>query len=142
MAREIKDVTIGEHKYTFGHWDPDHGLSMFTRLIKMVGEPLAKVLVGASEVAAKGGGLDADIKEEDYAVVVGDLMSSLGMRLQEDEVKTFFRDAQRQLTCDGKQPTYEVHYAGRIGHLMLVTKAQCQHQFSDFLELLPGKSLG
>lgn len=139
MSRETKKITIGEENYEFGHWTPDFALSMLTRLIKMVGEPVARMIVGAGEVAKEKGSMDAEMNEGDTAKIVGEMIGSLGMRLTEDEVRKFFRDAQEQMLVKGQptKPIYDAHYAGRIGHLMKVTKAQLEHQFSDFLEFLP-----
>lgn len=140
MSRDMLEKQIGDHKYTFGCWDPDFALDMFTRFIKMAGEPMAKAIIGATKVASEAEeGLDKEMNEGDMAQIMGEAMASLSMRLNKDEVKSFFRDAQEQILVDGKQAkeVYKVHYAGRIGHLMLVTKEQMRHQFADFLELLP-----
>lgn len=139
MSRELKEITIGEENYTLGQWEPDFALKMLTRFIKMAGEPMAKMIIESGKLVEEAGGLDEEVSDAKMSSVVGSMLVSLGSRLDEDEVVKFFADAQEQILCKGK-PTksiYKAHFAGRIGHLMLVTKAQMQHQFSDFLELLP-----
>ena len=133
--RKPKDVKIGEHTYTFGYWGPDEALGRLTKLIKICGEPIARIIVGATSGAKESGkGLDAELDE---AKVIGDAISGLALKLNEVEVKAFFRECQDQMLCDNRQIEYKTHYMGRPGHLVKVTIQQLRHQYSDFLELMP-----
>ena len=145
MARENKELEIGTEKYTLTHWDPDHAMSMLVRFIKLAGEPLAKMIVGAVDVAKESEeGMDKELTSADQAQFMSDALGSLALRLNEGDVKTFFRDAQKGvISKDGKlsdSGVYMVHFTGRPGQLMKLTMENMRHQFQDFLELLPGLS--
>lgn len=131
----LNEFKVGEHTYQYGFWSPDDGLTRLVTLIKLVGEPIVKLIVGATSAAKNSEkGLDADVDE---IQVLSTAMSGLAAQLNEQEVKNFIRGCQDQLLCDNKQINYDMHYKGRIGHLMQVTMQQLRGQYSDFLELLP-----
>ncbi len=132
--RKSTDLKLKDETYTFGQWETDLGLSMLTRLIKLVGEPLAKIIIGSAGAEEGKSGLDTDIGD---AAFVADAIAGLALRLDEDMVKTFFRDAMEQAICNGQPIDYDNQFRGRIGLLMKVTFHQVRHQFSDFLEFAP-----
>lgn len=137
--RKIEELKIGDETYLFGHWDPEHALRMFTRLVKLIGEPMARILIGVTNETKKKGGLDKEISEEEQLALVGPAITSLAARLDEDEVVSFFKDAQEQVKCGGVEVRNEFkhHYTGKLGAMMTVTIHQVRFQFKDFLGLLP-----
>lgn len=138
--KEPSIVPIGDHKYEFRNWEPELGLRMLTRLIKLVGEPAAKAIIGLKNEADKTGkGLDGEIPEGMDAMIGGEVIASLAKNLDEEDVIKFVRESMTEAFVDGKPLAgqYKAHFLGRPGLLLKVVKAQLQHQLSDFLELLP-----
>lgn len=142
--RKTSTKSIDGHKYEVGHWDIDKQLGVMTRLIKLLGEPLARTLMGAvSEAnkseknAGKKVGMK-DLLDMDLSKHLNEAVSALIMRLNEDEVKQLLRDVTTDLLCDNKPVVYDTHFMGRIGHLLKVAVFCIRHQYSDFLDVLPG----
>ena len=137
---KMGEFTIDGHKYQCGTWDVDTATNTLTKLVKLLGEPLVMVLMGAVDSVKEkggGGGLQSlmnteleDIKTE----AIGKAFQGLALRLNEQEVKDLFRlCCGQQLLCDGKQIDYNAHFMGRIGHLLKVTMQVLRHQYRDFL---------
>jgi len=123
---------IDDKTYTFHYWEPEKALERLTKLIKLVGEPAAKLMIGAAKQKQEGGSImDMDMN------IASDAIGSLAMRLGESEVKGFIIECQDQLLCNNGPIHFNQHYKGKIGHLMKVTLAQVRFQFADFLEYLP-----
>jgi len=135
---QLGEKEIGGHNYSVGYWDVDTSTATLTRLFKILGEPLGKVLLGALEGKEEGQSL-LDVKlDENQGKFLSEAISGLSMRLNEDEVKNLLRQCCKQLLCDGKQIDYNTHFMGKIGHLFKVCLFVLRHQYSDFL----GESLG
>lgn len=129
--RKISEKVIDGKKYMIGHWPVDTQLTMMTRLIKLLGEPLAMIIMGGE--GSKKSILDVKLDGS----VIGPAISALSLRLHEDEVKQMFRDAVSGVKCDGKDIEFNTHFMGRIMHLMKVATFCLRHQYQDFLEELP-----
>lgn len=134
---KMGEFTIGDEKYQCGTWDVDTATDTLTKLVKLLGEPLVMVLMGAVESTKdKEGGLKAlmntdidDLKTESIAKA----FNGLAMRLNEKEVKDVLRLCTSQMLCNGKQIEYNTHFMGRIGLLMRVAMQVLRHQYRDFL---------
>lgn len=138
--RKTTETTIGDHKYTIGHWPVDKQVKMLTKLTKILGEPLFKMLVmGNPANAAKE---DAGFMDNPRVMeAMAASFSGLVARLDEEEVKQLMRDVVTdQVLCDGKPFDYNTHFMGRIGHLFKVAVAVVRHQYADFLDVIPGLS--
>ena len=121
--RQPVEKEIDGHSITITMLQPDKALKILTRLVKVVGEPLA--------VFAEAGGLEA--------AVTGDLIKkavqSLGEKLDEDDVVKTVMELMDCVIIGGKQgkAVFNVHFAGNLGHLFKVLAAVLEVQFGDFL---------
>lgn len=129
-------TVIGEHKYTIGHWTVDKQVEILTKLTKLMGETLLRMFIlGGDQKKESTGVMDNPAVMEAVAASFGGLVT----RLNEQEVKQLLRDiVTDQVMCDGKQFDYNTHFMGRIGHLFKVSLAVVRHQYSDFLDVIPG----
>lgn len=134
--RKTSTSTIDGQKYEVGHWTVDKQIGIMTRLIKLLGEPLAMTFMGAMS----GGKKDVkSILETDMTKGIGEAVRSLVLRLNEEEVKSLLREiATDSIICDNKPFDYNTHFMGRIGHLLKVVMFSVRHQYADFLDVLPG----
>ena len=130
---KMKEVTIDGKKYSFGYWDVDTSTEYLTKLIKLLGEPLAMILLGAVDKKEEG----QSLMDIDTSQIKGDAIAAafkgLASRLSEDEVKQIMRQCANGVLCDGKKIDYNSHFMGKIGHLFRVALANLKHQYSDFL---------
>ena len=131
--RQMGEGTVDGLKYEVGHWPVDKATGMLTKLIKILGEPLAMVIVGA--VGNKKDG--ESIMDADLSALKGESISKafagLSTRLDEHEVQKMLKEINEGILCDGKRIDYNTHYMGRIGHLFRVSMFVLKHQYSDFL---------
>jgi len=141
-SKESTTVELKGCKYEFGNWEPELGMRMLTRLIKICGEPLAKAIIGmGAEAASKG--LDAEIDNTKKMELIGAALGALAMNLEEETVVKFVKDSFTEAYVDGKplSSVWKAHFMGRPGLMLQVVRHQLQHQLSDFLELLPVSAL-
>lgn len=130
---QLGEATIKGQKYQFGYWDVDTSTSYLTKLLKLLGEPLAMALLGAIEAKEDGQSLmDVDM-DQLKGEAIAKAFQGLAARLNENEVKEILRQCQKGVMCDGKQIDYNTHYMGKIGLLFQVSLANLKHQYSDFL---------
>lgn len=131
---QLGEKLIDGKKYQVGYWDVDTSTATLTKLFKILGEPLAKILLGALEEKKEGQSL-MDVKLDGaQAKFVAEAFSGLSSRLDEGEVQKLLRQCCGQgLLCDGKQVEYNSHFMGKIGHLFKVAFFVLRHQYSDFL---------
>lgn len=134
------EFTLDNHKYQCGIWDIDTATDTLTKLVKLLGEPLVMVLMGAAEGHKKNGGEGGlqglmKMEVEDLPTeAIASAFKGLAMRLNEKEVKELLRlCCGQQLLCDGKQVVYDQHFMGRIGLLLKCTIQVLRHQYKDFL---------
>ena len=137
---KMGEFTIDGVKYQCGTWDIDTATDTLTRLVKLLGEPLVMVLMGAVDSQKSKGGsgsisglLNTDI-EDIKTEAIASAFKGLSMRLNEDEVKQLLRQCcGQQLLANGKQVVYDEHFMGRIGLLLKCTMQVLRHQYRDFL---------
>lgn len=121
--RSPEEREIDGHSITITMLPPDQALKILTRLVKVVGEPLA--------VFAEAGGLEA--------AVTGDLIKksvqALAEKLDEDDVVKTVKELMECVLIGGKQgkQVFNAHFAGNLGHLFKVLQAVLEVQYGDFL---------
>ena len=133
--RKMTSGLIDGSKYEVGHWAIDKQLDIMVKLIKLFGEPIAMMLMGALQ---SKGGIKEALSSELSAKSSQEAIKALMGRLNEAEVKSLLRECTESLLCDGKQIAYDVHFMGRIFHLLKVALFCIRHQYQDFLDVLPG----
>lgn len=129
-----ENFEIDGEKYKVKHFSATRGTRIFARLVKFAGEPVAKFLSAGKA-----------IKENDDAaanVVLGQAISALSSRIDENEVETLIKDILDSVqVIDAKSGKirgvgaeyFDVHFQGRIGHLFKVLGKAVAFQYSDFL---------
>lgn len=86
--RAIKEVTIGEIEYKITPMNPIKATKVLTRVLKIIGKPLAK-LIGNSKKSAPGESLlDAELGEG----LIGEAIEALVERLDEGEVERLIKE--------------------------------------------------
>lgn len=131
--REMGKSEIDGEKYQVGDWPVDKATGMLTKLVKLLGEPIAMVLLGAIKDQKEGESLmDMDV-EKLKGDVIASAFKGLASRLDEREVQQMFREFTTDILHSGKKVDYDAHFMGRIGHLFRVSVFVLRHQYSDFL---------
>lgn len=135
---KLGEAKIDGKTYSFGYWDVDTSTEYLAKLIKLLGEPIARVMLGVVEKKEAGQSiLDVDTKNLNTEAVAS-AFQGLALRLNEEEVKDLVRQCTRGILCDGKKIDYQSHFLGKIGHMMRVCLANLKHQYADFLAASPG----
>lgn len=140
--KQISSKLIDGKKYEVGHWALDKQLDIMVKLIKLLGEPIAMMIMGSMQ---QKGSLKEMLDSNLTAQMSSEAIKSLTGRLNEADVKNLLRECTDGLLCDGKQISYDVHFMGRIFHLLKVTLFCIRHQYQDFLDVIPdlkGAGLG
>jgi len=140
--KKLSSKLIDNQKYEVGHWSLDKQLDIMVKLIKLLGEPVAMLLMGALQ---QKGSLKEVLNSQMSSQINSEAIKAFTSRLNEAEIKTLLKECTEGLLCDGKQISYDVHFMGRIFHLLKVALFCIRHQYQDFLDVLPdqqGSGLG
>jgi hypothetical protein len=132
--RKTSQQLIDGKKYEVGHWSLDKQLEIMVKLIKLFGEPVAMMIMGALQ---SKGSLKEALNAELSLKMSSEAIRALMSRLSEGEVKSLLREVTEGILCDGKQVSYDVHFMGQIMHLLKVALFCIRHQYQDFLDVLP-----
>ena len=137
--REPTKATIGEIEYCVTPLNPIKGAKTLTRLLKIVGEPLAKIIKNAKPSKDGGSILDLEIEGD----VLGIALEALVGKLEENEVERLLKDLLNSnhvtFSADGeeflKMADIDAHFAGIGGGLMnmfKLLKVSLEANYSDF----------
>jgi len=139
--REPKEVTIDEVTYKMYPLSPFKSSKILTRILKLIGRPLGK-LIGESQKDAKGNGslLDADVNPE----IIGMALEALTERMEENAIEKLMKDLLPTdlitFSVDGedykKIVNIESHMNKRekgLMHLFKLVKFSLEVNYSDFL---------
>lgn len=137
--RKTTSGMIDGSKYEVGHWPVDKQLDIMTKLIKLLGEPIAMMVMGALQ---QKGSLKEALSAELTMKASQESIKALMSRLNETEIKSLLREVTEGVLCDNKQIAFDVHFMGRIFHLLKVALFCIKHQYQDFLDVLPGLASG
>lgn len=130
MSRElVKELTLDEFSYTITMLNADEGLKLLTKLTKLIGKPL----------------MELSKTQADQANALEHIKNAVGLlteKMDEDEVLSLIK---RLLDCvimkgDGSMSVktkFNTHFRGRLGHLFKLLVEVVNHNFSDFLDVLP-----
>ncbi len=136
MSNQPKTVVVKGLKYTIDTFYADSALSVFTRLVKIVGEPIAR--------ASSLKGMTSD--DEKFGEVILEIVRALMVRLDEKEVVQIVADLLSVVTPDGqtyplydmenRQGNWRVHFKGKPADMLLVVVESVRENFGDFLSVL------
>lgn len=151
MAKTPKTYKIGDTEYAFYPMSPERSIKMLTRLTKVLGEPLVRVLAGvvSSQTGDDEKQQPADdrnllvnaVKSKDAAEAIASAVSTLASRLDEDQVvdtiKTLISSAEIKRHGDNgtRRINFEADYAGRIGELLMATRYAIEAEYGDFFDV-------
>lgn len=138
--REPKEITIDEITYKMYPLSPFKSSKILTRILKLVGRPLGK-LIGESQKGGKGGLMDADVNPE----IIGLALEALTERMEESEIEKLMKDL---LPLDlitfseegGEKFTKIINIENHLNkrdkglmHLFKLVKFSLEVNYSDFL---------
>lgn len=117
-----QEVTVGEDSYTITMFSPTKGLAVLTKLMKLVGEPLAQAASGMNE------GIES---------VLPKIMNALVERLDEKQVENLIKEDLMSCVLFQNQPVkpiFDIHFQGKIGQMFKVCVEVVKFNYADFLE--------
>ena len=124
--RDLVTKEIEGKAYTFSQYTTTESLKILTRLLKIIGEPLAKVM---KSVSASENPLSAELNID----IIAEAIAVLSARVGEDEVVALVRKLSTEgVVCENKQISFDLHYQGELGLLFRVVSANLQVQYGNF----------
>ena len=131
---EQKDFEIGGEIFSIRMFPATEGLKVATKLLKIIGEPLAELAKGASS-----GGTQMDN--------VADAIKSLAPRLDEENVVALCMKLTSVVLVPGQHVVtldkqFNNYFAGKYGLLFKLLVKVVEYNFADFLDGLPLKNTG
>jgi hypothetical protein len=123
--RHTQEKEIDGINYQFVHLPATTAFKIQQRLIGIVGRPLASAV---SQFDPKKG-IESTI---DMESIVGVLVENLA----DERNESLMKDLIKGISFDGKEISaiFDVHFAGRMGHLWKVLFEQIQFQYSDVFQ--------
>ena len=123
-GREVelqKEVLIDGQEYKIHMLPPSRAFKLAVRLTKFVGEPVAAMAANAGD-------------GERVASVLPAAVKSLMANLDEEGTLELIKQLLDSVTQKNKQLNFEIHFAGKLGHMLKLTSKVVEVQFSDFFE--------
>lgn len=143
IDRDINGVT-----YNFEQFNTTLALKTLTRLTRLIGEPLAIALGGASTTppTTPGGASAVKTKIADREIsgeTLGKAVHALIERLDDKEVLSLFEllTAEKVL-CNGGKIVFNDHYRGNITLMFKVFMTALEVQYGNFMDVLSEKPKG
>lgn len=130
--RRTADLEIDGVRYTTTQYPATGGHKLLIRLAKVAGGPLVSVM--------SAGGLGADVTPDLIAKAIDSLMGAV----DEDMVDKLVKDAlatTEVMEDSGRKALiacFDIHFAGRYGHLYKVLKEVLAFQYGDFFGAIAG----
>lgn len=123
--RHTHEVEIDGLKYTFTHFPATHAWRVHQKLLGLAGAPLASILNSVDPKSP----LESKVNLEGLIV-------SLFDNLSDDSSELLMKDLLKCSTYENKELTmiFDVHFAGRIGHLWKVIAEQVKFQYADVFQ--------
>lgn len=137
--REPKEVTIGEITYKITPMNPIKATKVLTRLLKVIGKPLSKLIGEGAKTAPGESVLDANIDE----TLIGEALAMLTENLEEGKVESLIKDLLNKdyitFSEDGESYTkllnVDAHFGQLEGGLMgmfQLLRYSLETNYSDF----------
>lgn len=143
-----QDITIDGEKYVVQLYDPDTGLTLYARLLAILGQPLVKMLGMFKNTGSKDG-KSPDIKEmlkaglnfDDIDIdAAGDAIGTLFMKMKPEEFVPLIKEI---LCCTFQKSSltpvndvFSAVFVGRYNHVFKLTAKTLGVQFPDFLSAI------
>ena len=122
-----REILVDGESYKVTQFSASKGMKLLTRLIKILGEPMASFFSNP----------DA---EQEMAFQVA--LAALSDKLDEDVVLATVKELIDSLSDGDGQISFDTHFAGRFGHLFKVLGKILEVQYGDFFGVLVAKGSG
>lgn len=127
-TQSYKDFTIDGISYRIQMLPAEQGMKILTRLLKMVGEPLAEL------IKVQG-------QRDKIFEILPMAIKTLVMKLDDDEVLQLAKELTSCVIKGNTSATldreFNLYFRGKYGHLMKVLLEVVKYNYSDFLDVLP-----
>lgn len=111
--------TVDGETYKFHVFAPSKAFKLGARLAKFLGEPAVAM---------------AGVPGDNSGVLLRNAVNALVNNLNENEVWALIGELMLSVSYDGKPISVDVHFMGRLGHLLKVVTKVVEFQFKDFFE--------
>ena len=134
--REVVSVTIEGQTYKIKPLATTISLRIMSRLVKLVGGPIGEAL--------KSGNGFMDKELTDSLPIVGTVINAITERLDEEIVLNTIKELLSTVIIvngDKEKPLsaiFEIHFEGRIFHLLKLVKEVLEVNYGDFFEGITG----
>lgn len=135
-----KDISIDGEKYVVQLYSPTFGLTLYAKLLRLLGEPVVKLLGMYSKTKDASGGdlLDVDLANLDTDSI-GEALQSLFLNLKDDQfaplLKEILSETRFSPSLDPVSSRFEETFAGQYLHLFKLVAQTLGVQYADFLSV-------
>ena len=132
MARELITRQIDEHKYDVSQFGASQSWKMLVRLSKIMGGPMSELLAKYDP--------KKKVSDQDLGDFLPAAVKSLLSNLDENSSLSTVKELCASCMVDGVrlEPIFDVHFQGKLGHLMKVLGFILEAQYGDFLGAMQG----
>lgn len=128
------ELKVDGKRYVTTQYSAGKGLSLLTRLAKVVGRPLGMIVLGKIEKEGKDA---SDFDSVFTPEIFGAIIESVAGQIDEGDVVVFVQDilcTTEIIQDDGKRRKIEfnIDFAGAYGHLFRLIKEVLAFQYGDF----------
>jgi len=116
-----REITVDDKSYSVTQFSASKGMKMLTRLVKILGEPMAAFFS------------DPDAEME---LAFPAALAALSDKLDEDVVLQTVKELVESLTTSEGPVQFDTYFAGQFGHLFKVLGKILEVQYGDFLSVL------
>lgn len=133
MSTEMISKEIDGHQYEFSQFGAKKSLKILFRLSKIIGKPLSLLMGSIGDDKGKRL-MDRDLKMDTIGIAIEALTSNL----DSDEAIALIQELTGldACLCDGKKINFDMHYEGKLPHLMKVLWAALEVQYGNFFDAL------
>ena len=127
-TQSYKDLTIDGISYRVQMLPAEQGMKVLTRLLKLIGEPLAEL------IKVQG-------NKEKIFEILPSAIKTLVLKLDDEEVLQLAKELTSAVIKGNTSATldreFNLYFRGKYGHLMKVLLEVVKFNYSDFLDVLP-----
>lgn len=130
LPEGLKSVTVDGVNYEIGRMPTSKAITLLTRLIKISGAPLARAFKtdGGGETSPVASLADAHLEK-----FIGPMIEGISERLDENMVLSLLKELISYVGAQGgQQIQFELHFQGRIFHLLKVAAEVLKYNYADF----------
>jgi hypothetical protein len=131
------DILVDDEKYVVQLYSPTFGLTLYAKLVRLLGDPVTKLMRMVPRGTAPSALLEFEMGAGAFDTdAIGSAIQSLFINLREEDFAPLLKEIlseTRLPTLDPVTSQFETRFAGRYVHLFKLVAKTLGVQYKDFL---------